>query len=245
MYFRQWLEAVEDERYAFKAVFMAGGPGSGKSFLAQKIFPDFNQANSDNIQVLMSKMVSRETLGSEMRSRSRKYDNRARLTPNSPTFHSDLARAQRLNANRCEFWTKQGYPVVIDITSRDPNLVSSINRKLKSYGYDTGMIFVHSSLSKAIERNKKRGLEGKHVAEESFLKDAWEKAYANIPIYRKMFDDKFQEVNNENEYGLLDRRNRMQFDRQINQVMGRILTPVLSRKEIIRRKESLCNSQQT
>jgi hypothetical protein len=141
-------------------------------------------------------------------------------------------------------WTRQGYPVVIDITSRDPNLVSSINRKLKSYGYDTGMIFVHSSLEKAIARNKKRELEGKHVAEEYFLKDAWEKAHANVPVYRKMFGDKFQEIDNEHDYESLDRQNRIQVDRQINQVMGRILTPVLSKVEIVKRKESLCKSQQ-
>jgi len=220
--FRQWLEAIEDERHPFKAVFMAGGPGSGKTFISKHMFPDFMQSNSDKVQELLF----------------------GTLPPGPPEFYYNLRRSQELSTQRCQRWSKQGLPIVIDTTARDSAIVRKINERLKSLGYDTGMVFVYSPLEKAIERNRKRSFEVQHVADEKYLIQAWHQAQENIPAYQEIFGSRFQELNNTEDYKrLVTRTDKESLDRRMLSVAHRVLHPPLSRADVIKRKQALCPQQ--
>jgi predicted ABC-type ATPase len=175
MNFKEWLnftEAAADEKYAFRAVFMAGGPGSGKSTLRDQIFGvnQFRIADSDRIQEFFAR---RKNGSLEPRGR-------------------DFEKSQQLNIKRTSTWSEAGYPLIIDITGRDLSLVYQINNKLISTGYDTGMVFVYADLETSINRNQNR----QRQADVDYLKQAWSDAQENVAKFKELFRERFVFINN-------------------------------------------------
>ena len=188
MEFRQFVEAAEDEEYAFKAVFTAGGPGSGKSYLSRIMFPYFMMGDSDRIQVLLSKARTLPVVPD-------------RNHPRYPEIMRAMYRAQELNRIRVsEFWATQGYPIIINTTGRSIEQIQTINNSLKQLGYDTGMVFVRTALDTAIQRNRTRPQFGGHGAEEDYLINAWHTAQANINAFRRIFGSRFVIIDNDQEF---------------------------------------------
>ena len=187
--FRQFIEAAEDERYAFKAVFTAGGPGSGKTSISERMFPTFLKANSDQIQVLSSKKTGIPVAATPE-------------NPLYPEFLQQMQRAQEMNKTRAMYWASQGYPIVIDTTGRSMPQIETINNSLRELGYDTGMVFVNTTLEQAILRNRIRQRNGGHGAEENYLRTAWESAQANIRKFQGIFGVKFVIVDNDEDYSV-------------------------------------------
>ena len=187
--FRQFIEAAEDERYAFKAVFTAGGPGSGKTSISERMFPTFLKANSDQIQVLSSKKTGIPVAATPE-------------NPRYPEFLQQMQRAQEMNKTRAMYWASQGYPIVIDTTGRSMPQIETINNSLRELGYDTGMVFVNTTLEQAILRNRIRQRNGGHGAEENYLRTAWESAQANIRKFQGIFGVKFVIVDNDEDYSV-------------------------------------------
>lgn len=173
--FKTWFEAVEDHPYAFKAVFMAGSPGSGKSFLARRLFTQFQIADPDHVQVLLSRRNEAPLIPPQ------KGD------PRYGTFMATMYQAQRLTRTRSQTWMEQGSPLVFDMTSREPSLVLDIDKRLKEEGYDTGMIFVATKLETALDRNARRSRQ----AEEEYLRQTHAQVNANAKLYRDHFQSKF------------------------------------------------------
>ena len=187
--FRQFIEAAEDERYAFKAVFTAGGPGSGKTSISERMFPTFLKANSDQIQVLSSKKTGIPVAATPE-------------NPRYPEFLQQMQRAQEMNKTRAMYWASQGYPIVIDTTGRSMPQIETINNSLRELGYDTGMVFVNTTLEQAILRNRIRQRNGGHGAEENYLRTAWESAQANIRKFQGIVGVKFVIVDNDEDYSV-------------------------------------------
>lgn len=209
MDFKEWFtlnEAAADEKYAFRAVFMSGGPGSGKTYLRDKIFGGvhFRIADSDKIQETFAK------------------NKNASLAP----FGRDYERSRELNLKRSNVWADSGYPIVIDITGRDINLVYSLNNKLISNGYDTGMVFVYADLNAALNRNDTR----ERRVDPEFLKQAWSDAQENVSKYKALFRERFVFLDNTNSIN-----DPALFNKVLNRVAGQpyqILNP--KGREIVR-----------
>jgi hypothetical protein len=223
MEFRQWLEAAEDEQYAFKAVFTAGGPGSGKTRISQLMFPNFLHANSDQIQVLRAKAMNVSPTPPP-----NAIDN-----PEYGLFMQRMKQAQRLNEKRANNWARQGYPVVIDTTGRDFGKIRTINDQLRSIGYDTSLVFVNTKLETAHSRNQLRQQQGQHGAENDYLIQAWHDAQSNIEAYRDWFgDDRFALVDNDADERGLNPRSRSEFLRILSSAALRILGRPFTKEEI-------------
>lgn len=182
MSFKEWLELREaafDHPNAFKAVFMAGGPGSGKTWVAHSMFAgtDFQMANSDSVMALLARKMG--------------DSNVIKATAGHPEYSRKQqlqSKAMNLSQKRTALWQQEGIPFVIDITGRDLSLVQTLKNKLESRGYDTYMVFVNTSLETALQRNRRRFYEpDKHVADEDFLQFAWEQSNNNIDAFRRLF----------------------------------------------------------
>ena len=63
MNFRELLKESINDKYLFKAIFMAGGPGSGKSFVNKKMFGGI-QAKVVNSDDIFEKKLKALNLGS-------------------------------------------------------------------------------------------------------------------------------------------------------------------------------------
>ena len=158
----------------FKAVFMAGGPGSGKSFISGKTgltSMGLRVINSDDIfEVNLKKAGLKATpediwtdKGQSIRASSKALTNKKQ----------DIALEGRLG-------------LLIDGTGKDVAKIKVQRAGLERLGYDTMMIFVNTTLDTSISRDKMRS---RSVGEKGVTK-MWAKVQENIGAFQRMFSAK-------------------------------------------------------
>lgn len=187
MSFKQWLQnEAFNYSVAYKAVIMAGGPGSGKSWVSRAMFGGlgFKFSNSDEIvRVLASSLANPLFAPSNLdKNPEQKY-----------ILHN---RAINITQKRSKIWQTNGIPYVIDMTGRDPGLVKKIKSELEDNGYDVYMVFVETKIDTAIARNSVRP--GYNIADNDYLIDSWNKSNKNSELYRSLFENSnFIKINND------------------------------------------------
>ena len=128
----------------FKAVVLAGGPGSGKSYIAQKLglkTLGLRVVNSDDFFTIIMK---KKGLSLKM--------------PENELEDREVARmaAKALTQKRLDTTIDARLGVLLDSTSGDQKKVVKIIKKLKQVGYDVKVIFIETSLETAQKRNQQR-----------------------------------------------------------------------------------------
>ena len=140
--FQELKEGLYDPNI-FKAFFLAGGPGSGKTFVTRSAFggTGLRMINSDNaFEVALKK------------------NNLSLKMPEDEAEARDIvrARAKATTGNIMDLSIKGRLGMVVDGTGRDYDKIKSQVAQLRQLGYDCYMIFVNTSLDVALERNSKR-----------------------------------------------------------------------------------------
>ena len=139
----QPIEEGPNDPHIFKAIFLAGGPGSGKSFVSSKLLggTGLRVVNSDDIyEYLMNKQnlaLDPETIF-------------------SPQGQEIRGKAKELTKKRRSHYLDGRIGIVVDGTGKDVDKVEAEAKKLRELGYDTMMLFVNTSLDVAQERNQMR-----------------------------------------------------------------------------------------
>ena len=188
--FTELFEGVYDPNI-FKAFYMAGGPGSGKSFAVQK---GIGQAQSKvRVTAQGLKVVNSDDI-------FEKYLKDAHLN-----FKMDANQGKQRNVlrTRAKVVTKKKFDnyvegrlgMVIDGTGKDYSKITTDASNLKQLGYDVHMIFVNTSLDVALERNAKRP----RSVPEDIVKKSWNQVQQNIGKFQQFFGSKnFIIVDNNN-----------------------------------------------
>lgn len=181
-----------------KAVFLAGGPGSGKSYTAKGIFGvprDMKLAagsasglrfiNSDPaFENELRKMgIDPKDLGSMP---DEEFEALTAPT-NSPRAR---AKSQKKSMERLTGSGRLG--MILDGTGDDYAKIASKKAQLESLGYDTFMIFINTSLEVAQERNAKRD----RVLPEDKVEHIWRDVQQNMGAFQDLFGSKFRIVDN-------------------------------------------------
>ena len=179
--FYELLEGVYDPNI-FKAFFMAGGPGSGKSYVAGKTTAGqgLKVVNSDDVFERYLKLAK---LSFEM--------------PDAQKAKRDERRqaAKAVTSKRQANYIEGRLGMVIDGTGKDFSKISSQAAGLRQIGYDTYMIFVNTSLDVALERNQKRP----RKVPEKIVINSWNAVQKNIGAFQRFFGNKnFIIVDNNN-----------------------------------------------
>ena len=155
----------------FKAVFMAGGPGSGKSFAVDNLAfgsLGFKIINSDiAYEAFMKKAGMSTTPENIMSDEGQKLRDKAKTT-------TDLKQALANNG-------KLG--VVIDGTGRDYDKIQAKVVELKKLGYETAMVFVNTDLETAKARNERRD----RTLPEAMVTKMWSEVQKNIGKFQNLF----------------------------------------------------------
>ena len=137
--FTDLQEGVYDPNI-FKAFFIAGGPGSGKSFVVRKTTGGLGMkiVNSDDI---FEKLLDKEGLSLKM--------------PESEKEPRDVVRqrAKELTAKKRTNFIEGRLGLIIDGTGKDYDKIARQATKLKQIGYDVHMIFVNTSLEHTIKNH--------------------------------------------------------------------------------------------
>ena len=177
---RQIEEGVNDPAI-FKAVFLAGGPGSGKSFIVGKTgLPalGFKVVNSDDAFETAMKKAGMEmdpdnifsVKGQELR-----------------------GKAKKLTAAKQAMYIKGRLGLCIDGTGKDTAKLTNQAKELKKLGYDVAMIFVNTDLATAQARNKARA----RTLPADEVEKYWTTVQKNIGSFQTLFGkQKFTVVDN-------------------------------------------------
>ena len=172
-------EGVHDPAI-FKAIFMAGGPGSGKSYVANNTgltALGFRTVNSDDKFEYMLK--------------------KANLTTSPEDIWSEKGQTIRPKAKaktdlQQDVWIDGRLGLLIDGTGKDFNKIQKQADKLKKLGYDVAMIFVNTNLQTAIDRDENRS---RSLGKEMVTK-MWNEVQDNIGHFQNYFKDNFIIVDN-------------------------------------------------
>lgn len=169
--FKTFMYEGVDDPAIFKAVFLAGGPGSGKSFIVGKT----------GLPALGMKVVNSDDAFENAMKKAGKA-----MTPDeifSDEGQAIRGRAKSLTAKKQAMYIKGRLGLVIDGTGKDFNKIVKQRKTLQDLGYDTAMIFVNTDLDTAVERDKMRdrSLGAKEVT------SYWKSVQKNIGAFQTMF----------------------------------------------------------
>lgn len=163
----------------FKAFFLAGGPGSGKSYVVRRTTggTGLKTVNSDDQFEFMLKKAG---LSLKM--------------PKSEEEPRDAvrARAKEMTAKKRSNYLDGRLGLIIDGTGRESEKIILQHRSLKELGYDTHMIFVNTSLDVALQRNAERA---RSVPEPIVVK-SWKDVQSNMGTFSQTFRQGFIVVDN-------------------------------------------------
>ena len=172
--FKEWLNEGVNDPGIFKAVFLAGGPGSGKSYVQKKVIPPtsgLKVVNSDDLFELGMKKADMELKPEDIF---------------SPKGQDIRAKAKAITSKRQKLYLQGRLGLVIDGTGKDLEKVKKQLIALRAYGYDCYMVFVNTSEEVAQERNadRDRSLPPEQV------KKMWMEVQKNIGAFQNMFGAK-------------------------------------------------------
>ena len=187
--FQDLQEGLNDPNI-FKAFFLAGGPGSGKSYVVRATTggTGLRIVNSDDI---FEKYL--KDAGFDMDMSTAKAEREAEERDKM------RKRAKKLTRTRMGDVTtgKGGYlegriGLIIDGTGKDYAKIADQATKLKQLGYDVHMIFVNTSLDTALERNAKR----ERTVPTDVATRSWNAVQRNIGKFSQYFRQNFVVVDN-------------------------------------------------
>ena len=167
--FKELQEGVYDPNI-FKAIFLAGGPGSGKSYVTKKITGGLGLkiVNSDPH---FEKLIKGAGLSLNMP--DAEYDSREPLR----------LRAKAVREKRRANYLEGRLGVIIDGTGKDADKLIGQSNGLMELGYDTHMIFVNTSVDVALKRNAERA----RSVPTPIVVDAWKAVQNNIGRFSQHF----------------------------------------------------------
>ena len=176
--FTELQEGVYDPNI-LKAFFMAGGPGSGKSYVVKRTTGGLGLkiVNSDDIfeKYLLDAIGTLDIreIDPEQRDRIR-------------------GRAKRVTAARQANYIEGRLGLIIDGTGKDFDKIKDQSTRLKQLGYDVHMIFVNTSLDTALAQNQKRP----RKLPDSMVTQLWNDVQKNIGKFSQLFRRNFIVVDN-------------------------------------------------
>lgn len=162
-------EGVEDFGI-FKAVFMAGSPGSGKSTVRRALFGGMGLklVDADEIRAAYLKL-----------GKGGDYE-----------VYGDVIKRQR------QSYMDRRLGIIMDTTAWWLPGVVNTTKELQALGYQVGMVQVYTPLSEALERVRRRAeIEGRDVPEQDVLK-RYEALQRNTRDYIELFGDAYWFVDN-------------------------------------------------
>jgi predicted kinase len=210
-------ESVYD-KLKFKAVFLAGGPGSGKSFILGKAFPEAAMSNSQ--------VVRKDERGNIIPTDGGEHEvyqsgGKWKIINSDHLFTRDLLKvdlpldisskddsvmfglqqnirdeSKKKLALRNVPWLNGMLPIILDGTCKNALDTLKIKEKLESLGYDVYMLFVDTREDVASKRNAAR----KRKVPDDFLRKVNNQVRANKSVFEKEFGQNFHYADNSTDW---------------------------------------------
>jgi hypothetical protein len=181
--FSQLINEGVHDKGIFKAVFLGGGPGSGKDFVLDKTLAGhgLTEINSDKaLEFLMDK------------------NNLDMRMPDNEKEARNVVRSKAKNMielkQKLALLGRNG--LIINGTGDDVEKISRIKERLEDLGYETAMIMVNTADEVSKARNVERGQRGGRTVPEDIRKEKWDSVQRSRPQHAKMFGQDYIEFDN-------------------------------------------------
>jgi hypothetical protein len=175
-------EGVHDASI-FKAVFLAGGPGSGKDYVLDNTLAGhgLTEINSDRaLEFMMDKQ------GLDKKMPDSEEDKRNFVRGRAKTITDLRQRLALLGRNG----------LIINGTGDDVEKTKKIKARLEELGYDTKMLLVNTRDEISAQRNIERGQRGGRAVPETIRKEKWDSVQNSRTEYAKLFGTNYIEFDN-------------------------------------------------
>ena len=176
--YHELQEGLQDPNI-FKAFFLAGGPGSGKSYVVRY------STGGTGLRVVNSDDVFEKYLkdaGLSMKMPPEEWE----------ANQKERARAKKVTASRKANYIEGRIGMVIDGTGKEYDKIRQQKADLEALGYDTHMIFVNTSIDVALERNAAR----ERTVPEDVAITSWKAVQGNLGKFSSLFRGSFVPVDN-------------------------------------------------
>jgi len=186
--FKEWLiwsivtgdqidEGVNDP-HIFKAIFMTGPMGAGKSTIAKQLVggSGLRSLNIDNFNELLIKQG--KVVGGN-------------LTPDQLERSWQLTQKQKVN------WVDGRLGLLIDGSGRNIEGLVKPFIQLEALGYSTMVIFVNVSLETSLQRQQSRVAHTGRNIPLDLAKSSYEQIQQNIPKLKQLYGNSLLIINNE------------------------------------------------
>jgi len=165
-----------------KAIYMAGGPGSGKSTVLDKIGAmdgSFGIVNADDFFEPLLKAagipLDLDHPEREIRSQQGKL----------------FVQAQNLAKEKIKALAGNRENIIIDGTAGSFPTVRKAKERLEEAGYEVAMIYVDVPLEVSLQRNEERAAMGGRKVKPERLQKSWEAVNKNKEQYKQIFGSNF------------------------------------------------------
>jgi predicted kinase len=191
-------EGVDDPGI-LKCVFMAGGPGSGKSYTAKEIF-GVGKGFTTSFSASGLKIVNSDTAFEKgMKDNGINAKELARIEKEDPELWDKItgkdsirSRAKELTKKQQNFYEAGRLGMIIDGTGDEVNKIKKKKQHAEKLGYDCYMVFVNTSLEVALERNATRD----RTLPEDLVTDIWKACQNNLGKFQTIFSGNMVIVDN-------------------------------------------------
>ena len=166
----------------FKAVFMAGGPGSGKGYAAKTLLgmPETMPfVSGDGLKGVNSDSAYEAYLKASGMSADM-----TKMSPEQYIKSQELRKkAKRVTAKKFTGYVNSKLGLLIDGTAKDFGKIQKLYVKLQQQGYDCYMVFVNTDLDVALANNMKRP----RKVPVDIVKSAWQEVQGNLGKFQRLF----------------------------------------------------------
>ena len=178
--FKNFMAEGVNDPAIFKAVFLAGGPGSGKSFVVGK-----TALTALGYRLINSDEAFEKALA------------KAGMEANPENIFSDKGQeirntAKVLTAKKMHLALQGRLGLVIDGTGKDYEKIKKQVDHLRQIGYVVMMLFVNTDLDTALEMNRQRA----RTLPDGVVKDMWNGVQKNIGKFQSLFRNRMVVVDN-------------------------------------------------
>ena len=201
--FESFLQEGVNDPSILKAFFMAGGPGSGKSFVATELFAlprsqDCGTVSYDNGLKLVNSDAAFELLlknaGIDMANLMSMKDGSAESWDKAMQLRD---KAKKFPPGTQEMYIAGRLGMIIDGTGKNYKKIEGQVERLRGLGYDCYMVFVNTSLEVAQERNADRP----RKLPQDMVTKMWDEVQQNLGKFQRLFKAKRFEIVDNSEYG--------------------------------------------
>ena len=166
------LEGPHDP-YRHKAIFFAGSPGAGKTYVARKLAGAFQGLKQVNMDIWFKRLMTKKNLSWKM------------PPEEEPEREIQRQRSKELVAKQQQTYADSGLGLLIDSTGRILGTIRRIKDELEDKGYETTMIFVNTDLETALRRNKER----ERTLPDKLIHKNFEIIEQRLGEFQRMFND--------------------------------------------------------